>query len=90
MSTYSDFIAAARLVDTLDYTITTADADYPGTAVEICDADQKELFCIVIGPTGKLEVLFLENDTYRIPLETLEATLLKAKRDVRLPRLPEE
>lgn len=50
---YSEFIESAPLVEHIDTIVTTGDAEYPGTALEVCDQDGRELFHVVVDLTGE-------------------------------------
>ena len=83
MKTYTEFIDAARLIPNVTSALTTGDAGYPGTALEISDNDGNELFHIVVNSAGELQVLFLAQDAhYRLPLNLLERILAVAKEKV--------
>jgi hypothetical protein len=82
MKKYSEFIESAPLIEHIDTVVTTGDAEYPGTALEVWDQDGRELFHVVVDLTGEKHILFLTGN-YRLPLAALEEILAKAKVEVR-------
>jgi hypothetical protein len=84
VKTYSEAIADIRCVH-LEATLTTGDASYPGTAVEVCNETGADLFHFVIGPDGKREVVFFTTESFRISLQEMETLVAKARLVVAIP-----
>jgi len=82
MRQYADFIDSVPLIDRVDAVVTTGDPGYPGTALEVCDPEGRELFHVVVNAAGEKHVLFLAGN-YRLTLSRLEEIIAKAKKDVR-------
>ncbi len=80
MTNYLGFIEQAHLVRDVSSTVTTGDLEYPGTALEIEDSEDGELFHVVVDSKGEQQVLFFSHDAnYRIPVRLLERILLMAR-----------
>jgi len=80
MSGYLELIERSRLVDVVNSTSSTGGVAYPGTALEVADADGRELFHVVVDGRGRRQVLFFATpDHYRLPLELVERALARAK-----------
>ena len=80
MSSYLESIEQTRLITNLQSCTTTGDVDYPGTALEITDQDGNDLFHVVVDGKGERQVMFFAaRDDYRLPLETLERIIARAK-----------
>lgn len=82
---YVEFIESIRLIDdTLNSVLTTGDLDYPGTALEVYNDDEEELFTFIINERGERQVLFYDHSIpYRLSLDMLEKLILVAKEKVR-------
>lgn len=84
MRRYSELIASARLVSSVDSATSTGDLEYSGTALEIADHFGEDLFHIVVDQDGEQQVLFFAtSQNYRIPLNLLERIVARAKEVVR-------
>lgn len=80
MKKYLDFIEETRLISEIESCTTTGDLDYPGTALEIRDKDDNELFHIVTDSTSERQIIFFAQDkNFRIPLNLMEKIIKKAK-----------
>ena len=87
MNSYLKHIEHTELITEIDATLTTGDLDYPGTAIEVrsADAEDRELFHVVVDGKGRQQVLFYAHDAnYRIPLDRLSDIISKAKTEVHM------
>ena len=81
---YQQIIARAKLFGDLSYEITTGDADYPGTALEVSDKSGVEILHIVLGDGGELQFLFFPiSENFRIPVSVMDEMISKAKEVVK-------
>jgi len=84
MSRYIKIIEEARLIKDVSTCTTTGDVEYPGTALEVSDENERELFHVVVDKSGERQVLiFSADEDYRLSLELLEKIIAKAKEEVR-------
>lgn len=90
MSDYTEFIRRAHLISQLDYLLTTGDVEYCGTAVEVRDESERELFHLVLDEsTGEVQVLFLaHSQDFRLSISQLKQMLEVAESQVRLVEPP--
>ena len=83
MKTYAERISSTKLVREVESTTTTGDLDYSGTALEIWDEADHELFHVVVDENGEQQFLFFASPTaYRIPLKVMEQIVARAKEAV--------
>jgi hypothetical protein len=80
---YRSFIQKTRLISDIDSMVTSGDADFNGTALEIWGKNNEELFHIVNDQNGELQILFIKQD-YRMPVDLFERIIKKAKEVVRI------
>jgi len=83
MTPYYEMIEGARLISSVESTLTTGDASYDGTALEVADQSGQELFHVVVDSQGERQFLFFRsNENIRLPLRVLEEILNAAKEKV--------
>lgn len=81
---YQQIIARAKVFRDLRYEITTGDASYPGTAIEVSDNSGIEIFHIVLDNSGESQFLFFPiSENFRIPVSVMEGIISKAKEAVK-------
>ncbi len=83
---YTEYILSRRLIKEreLDVTLTTGDADYCGTDLEVRVGEAgDELFHFIIDEDGNRQIIIhAQKYDYRLDLSTLEALIVSAKEKV--------
>jgi hypothetical protein len=82
---YKTFINEAQLIKKPHFIITTGDPDYPGTALEVFDNDENEIFHFVVNQKGEKQLLFFGNKkNFRLSIEDMEFLINNAREKVKL------
>lgn len=78
-----EFVESIRLLDAVEAVVTTGDAEYPGTTMEVTDSAGNDLFHFVVDQRGERQLLVFPSESpYRLSLDRLERLLARAKQTV--------